>query len=303
MRNFPAGELRLFASDDSVGEFLEVDDQSLPVGQLTADAFHSVDLVIFATPADVSELWCPRALETGAVCIDLSAAGRLDKTRPLLVAGVNDEAFSSGVCSSPASSVVALALLLGALRKAGEVKRLLVTMVTPASARGMRGLDELRKQTGELLNGRPAQNKIFPAQLAFNGLPSGDDSREVSLKAELGKILNDTDLAVRINQLELPLFYGEGGFVRVDFATPVVREQVVDWLTATSGIDLQDQGDYPTLLDAVGCDDVLVRLHSSDETTTTLDFWYVVDNIVRCGAGNAVRLAEKILVEVRHQQG
>ncbi len=292
-RSFPLGKLRLFASTTSVGEFIDFNDESLPVEELTPGVFAGIDLAIFAAPAEVSRDWCPRAVEAGVVCLDMSAAARLEESRPLLVAGINDARLEGGMFSTPAGLTVQLALLVKALRAVGVFHRLLVTAVAPASAAGCRGIDELKKQAGELLNGRPAQNRVFPAPLAFNCLPSGDSDVEAALVAELCKVFESENFAVQINQLQLPLFYGAGGFVRIEYSSPVEAQQVSDVIAAAEGIDLRESAEFPTPIDSVGSDELLVRLCSSSaEASTTFDLWYAADNVGRCGAGNVVRLAE-----------
>ncbi len=297
-RSFPVGELRLFASADSDGEFIDFGGESLLVGLLSADSFEGIDLAIFATPAEISRDWCPIASAAGAICIDLSAASRLEATANLLVAGVNTEQLSGAMISTPASLTVQLALLLGALRQAGELRSVLVTTVSPASAYGRKGLAELQKQAGELLNGRPVVNQVFSAQLAFNCLPSAGTADEKTLAAELCRVLDLADLDIRINRLQLPLFYGEGAFVRVEFSSSVSVERVKSVLGAAEALDLQEH-DLPALIDAVGEEEMLVRLCASPaEPTTIFDLWYAADNVGRCAAGNTVRLAEMLATRI-----
>lgn len=294
-RSFPFGELRLFASSASAGEFLDVGTESLPVLELHADAFAGIDLAIFATPAAVSCEWCGRAAAAGVCCIDLSPDARLDAERPLLVAGLNANRQDVKLCSTPASLTQQLARLFMVLRQVGPIENLLVTALAPASRLGRQGLDELQKQTGELLNGRPAQSRVFAGQLAFNCLPSNGGSDEADLADELRKVLDDADLAIDINQLQLPLFYGEGGFVRVEFTAPVSAGQLRDELDATSGITLSAEAMLPTPLDAVAEGELLVRLCGpQEEQSRQFDLWFAADNVAG-SAANVVQLAELLI--------
>lgn len=298
-RSFPVGELHLFASADSDGELVDFDGEPLSVNALSADSFEGIDLAIFATPSEVSCDWCPIAKTAGALCIDLSATSRLDDSSRLLVAGVNDEKLSGAMISTPDSLMVQLALLLGVLRQVAGLRSILVTSVTPASGQGRKGLAELQGQAGELLNGRPVINKVFSSQLAFNCLPSAGTDQEKNLAAELCRVLDLADLDVHINRLQLPLFYGEGAFVRVEFSSVVSAEQVRTVLAAADSLDLQEQTDLRALIDAVGEDEVLVQLCASPAgKTAVFDLWYAADNIGRCAAGNTVRLAEMLMARI-----
>ena len=298
-RSFPVGELRLFASTDSDGELVDFDGEPLPVSSLSADSFGGIDLVIFATPSAVSLDWCPIATAAGALCIDLSASSRLDDASCLLVAGVNDEKLHGAMISTPDSLTVQLALLLGALRQVAELRSLLVTSVTPASRQGRKGLAELQGQAGELLNGRPVINKVFSSQLAFNCLPSAGTDQEKNLAAELCRVLELAELDIHINRLQLPLFYGEGAFVRVEFSSAVGVGQVSAVLDAADSFDLQERTELPALIDAVGEEEMLVQLCAlPSEETAVFDLWYAADNIGRCAAGNIVRLAEIVAARI-----
>jgi aspartate-semialdehyde dehydrogenase len=298
-RSFPVGELRLFASAESDGDFVDFAGDPVLVGALNADAFAGIELAIFATPAEVSREWCPVAAAAGAICIDLSAAGRLDTSTDLLVAGVNDTQLSGAKISTPASLTVQLGLLLGALRRVGGLRSVLVTAVAPASAEGRKGLAELQKQAGELLNGRPAVHQVFSSQLAFNCLPSADTGQEENLVAELRKVLDLVDLNVQLNRLQLPLFYGEGAFVRVEFSSEVSRERVEAVLTSSEVFELREGPELPALIEVVGEEEMLVRLcGSSSESATVFDLWYAADNLGRCAAGNTVRLAETLAARI-----
>jgi aspartate-semialdehyde dehydrogenase len=53
-RQFPVGQLRLLASDRSVGKKLSFRDQELPVEATTTKAFDHVDFAFFAAGGDVS---------------------------------------------------------------------------------------------------------------------------------------------------------------------------------------------------------------------------------------------------------
>lgn len=298
-RSFPLGELRLFASVESDGEFVDFGGESLLVGVLTEDSFAGIDLAIFATPPEVSRAWCSVAAAAGAICIDLSTANRLDPSANLLVAGVNAEAFNGTMVSTPASLTVQLGLLLNALRQVAELRSVLVTTVAPASAHGRKGLAELQKQAGELLNGRPVVSQVFPSQLAFNCLPSAGSDQEATLAAELCRVLDLEGLNVHINRLQLPLFYGEGAFVRVEFSSAVSPGQVAAVLAAAEALELQDQAGLPELLDAVGEEGVCVQLCAPPvEPATVFDLWCAADNAGRCAAGNAVRLAEIVATRI-----
>ena len=298
-RSFQFRELRLFASANSDDDLIEFGGESLAVRDLSADAFDGVDLAIFATPASVSLDWCPVAKAAGSICIDLSAACP-EGVDNLLVAGVNSGMLTGAMISTPASLTVQLALLLDTLGQVAELRSILVTRFSPASAQGRKGLDELQKQAGELLNGRPANPQVFPAQLAFNGIPAVNADQDRGLADELATVLGTPDLNIHINSLQLPLFYGEGAFVRVEFSSLVSTEKIRKAISSAEALTLIEQPPMPTFVDAIGAEEILVSLCPPQvEPSMTFDFWSVADNIGRCAAGNVVCLAEILAARIK----
>src|SRR5690349_13179587 len=85
----PFSEIRLFASEDSVGERYQVGADEAIVELLTPDSLRGFDLVVLALPQELSERHAQIAREAGAVVIDTSTNFRLDPQVPLVVAGVN----------------------------------------------------------------------------------------------------------------------------------------------------------------------------------------------------------------------
>ena len=291
-RSFPVGELRLFASEASVGEFVDFAGDSLPLRPLSEESFAGIDLVILAAPAAICPGLAAQAERAGACCVDLSSAARLDDARPLLVAGVNDQGFGGALCSAPDSLTVELALLLGALQTAGRPASILAHLLVPASDAGRAGIDDLQKQTGELLNGRPLPSGVFSAQLAFNCLPR----IETGVVAELERILPLEGCELRVNRLLMPAFFGSGGFVRVIFDEPVAPGAVEDALGSQALIELESSSELLSPLETVGAERLAVQCCSRPtDAGREYDFWFVADNIGLGAAGNALRLAERMV--------
>ena len=69
-RQFPVGELRLLASERSVGQFLPFQNRQLPVEVLKANSFTGIDLGLFSAGGSVSTEFAPLAVAAGAVVVD-----------------------------------------------------------------------------------------------------------------------------------------------------------------------------------------------------------------------------------------
>ena len=92
-RHFPVSKLHLLASERSLGEKIEFDEDELMVSLPTTDLFSGVDIALFSAGGDLSKKWAPIAAKQGAVVIDNTSAFRMDAEVPLLVPEVNPEAL------------------------------------------------------------------------------------------------------------------------------------------------------------------------------------------------------------------
>ena len=101
-----------------------------------------------------------------------------------------------------------------ALHDISPIRRLVITSFQAVSGSGRYGIDELRKQSGELLNGRPCDAKIFPQQIAFNCLPqiggfldTGLTEEESNISHELRRLLAVEQLPISVTAVQAPIFY------------------------------------------------------------------------------------------------
>ncbi|HSI72100.1 MAG TPA: aspartate-semialdehyde dehydrogenase, partial [Fimbriimonas sp.] len=72
-RNFPVRELRLLASERSVGKRLAFRGCDVKIGLASPDAFSGVDVAFFSAGASRSREMVPAALEAGALVVDNSS--------------------------------------------------------------------------------------------------------------------------------------------------------------------------------------------------------------------------------------
>jgi N-acetyl-gamma-glutamylphosphate reductase len=85
------GEIRLIASERSVGKLVRCRGEELTVRALTPESFDGVDVAMFDVPDEVSAEWAPIAVSRGAVAVDNSGAFRMDRDVPLVVPEINPE--------------------------------------------------------------------------------------------------------------------------------------------------------------------------------------------------------------------
>ena len=306
-RKFPLKELRLFAAEDLEEGFLEFAGEDILVQKLSRDALAGIDIVLFADDGELSRQYAPVAVAAGAVCVDASSAWRLDPEVPLVVPEVNPDSIGlygrKGIVASPDGAAIQMLVALNPLHAAVGIRRVVVSTYQAVSGSGQSAIDELRIQTGELLNGRPGENKVYPHQIAFNCLPQTDDflpngysKQEVQLIEETRKVLADDTLQVTATTVRVPVFYGHSESINIETGKKVSAAEATALLAAAPGLQVVDdvqRGGYPMPIDVAGQDLVLVgRIREDESTANGLNLWVVADNLRKGAATNAVQIAE-----------
>ncbi len=309
-RDVPLASLRLLASARSAGARVELRGDELAVAEPTDGAFRGADAAIFAVPADVSRAWAPRAAAQGCPVVDVSEAFRTDPDVPLAVPEVNPSALAAwrnrSLVAVPGAPAAALALALAPLRDAG-VERLTATVLEPASSAGHAGLDQLERETADLMNGRePESPGAIPYRLAFNVVPQvggfgagAATAAETGVAAELRRLLDAPGLEVHATALRIPVFYGTTIAASIATRDPLSPDGARERLRRAPGVKVVDapaEGVYPMPMLAVNDDAVLVgRIRAAGERA--LELVVVADNLRRGAAASAVELAVRIASE------
>jgi len=212
-RNFPLGQLRLFASENSKGKALQCQGQDRPVEALHADCFRGLDLVFFSSGDDISLEWAPRAVAQGAFAVDNSAAFRMQDAYPLVVPEVNGDLLpkvKAGqtaepiIIANPNCSTIQLVVALQPLLKKFGLKTVRVASYQSVSGAGRAGIEELLSTTRIALEGEDIKtSETFPQPVTFNCVPQigrfNDDgfcTEELKIMSETRKILRQTSLPI-----------------------------------------------------------------------------------------------------------
>ena len=308
-REFPVGAIKLLASSRSAGETLEFKGEPVVVAELGDDSFAGIDLALFAAGSDGSRQYCPVAALAGAVCIDTSGAWRMDPKVPLVIAHVNPEAIAeytgSGIIAVPNSAVIQLVTALKPLHDHAVIRRVVVSTYQSVSGTGSMAVKELERQIRSLFNGKPAEAKVYPHQIAFNCIPQIDAFTDNGYTREEMKLINETrkilggDIRLTATAVRVPVFYGHSEAVTVETEKKITAVQSRELLQNAPGCRLVDdpsERDYPMPIDAAGDDQVMIgRIREDLSVENGLNLWAVADN-VRMAADNTVRIAE-ILIE------
>lgn len=307
-RKFPIGELRLLASEKSVGQKISFKGKSLTVGLAEERAFEGMDMVMGDTPTEVSKMFAPMVKKAGAVFIDCSSAFRADPEIPLVVPEVNGTAAlkHTGIIAGPNCSAIPVAVAAKPIYEKYGIKRMVIATYQSASGAGKGGMDELADQTIALLNSKDIPLKVFAHRLAFNiipqidsFLPNGDTKEEDKIMKELRKLLQAPQLALACTAARVPVMCGHSAAVNIEMEKKASAKEISELLAKSPGIVLCDDMDkkqYPMPKDIAGTDEVYVgRIREDHSVANGINLWVCADNLRKGASLNAIQIAEYLV--------
>ncbi|MCD9028553.1 aspartate-semialdehyde dehydrogenase [Luteimonas sp. BDR2-5] len=308
-RDFPVSELVALASERSAGTTVKFGDDDIVVQDLATFDPAGVDIALFSAGGATSKAYAPKFAAAGAVVIDNSSAFRYDDDVPLVVSEVNPEAARDrprGIIANPNCSTMQMLVALAPIHRKAGIVRINVATYQSVSGAGRSALEELGRQTGDLLNFRDPSPERFPVQIAFNLIPQIDEfldngftKEEMKLVWETRKILADDGILVNPTAVRVPVFYGHSEAVTVETRERLGVDEARALLATAPGVEVVDEpraGGYPTpVTHASGKDAVFVgRIREDLSHPNGLNLWIVSDNIRKGAALNAVQVAELV---------
>ena len=311
-RNFPVENIVALASSRSAGSRIRFNGKTIVVEDLEGFDFKGVDIGLFTPGASVSKIHVPRAVEAGCVVIDNTSQFRYDDDIPLVIPEVNPDAIADyknrGIIANPNCSTIQMLVALKPIHDAATIERINVCTYQAVSGTGKEAIEELAKQTAELLNGRKAVCEVYPKQIAFNVIPHIDDFQkngytleEMKMVWETRKIFEDDAIQVNPTAVRVPVFFGHSEAIHIETKNKLSAEEVRNLLRNQPGITLVNEpkdGGYPTAVsEAAGKDPVFVgRIREDISHPRGINLWVVSDNVRKGAALNSIQIAE-ILVK------
>jgi aspartate-semialdehyde dehydrogenase len=309
-RNFSVGQLKLLASERSLGKSLEFKGKSIPVDVLNENSFSGMQIGLFSAGGSISEKFAPIAAKAGCVVVDNTSAFRMVPDIPLVVPEVNPEAISQynnkGIIANPNCSTIQMVVALKPIHDAVRIKRIVVSTYQAVSGTGKKAIEELSSQTQAILNGQDPAVNVYPYQIAFNCLPqidvfldNGYTKEEMKMVNETKKIMNEPSMAVTATTVRVPVFYCHSESVNIETERKITPAEVKQLLAKSPGIKVMDdpsQKLYPLAIHAAGKDDTYVgRIREDESIANGINLWIVSDNLRKGAALNAVQIAEILI--------
>lgn len=315
---FPIDNIHLLASARSAGEMEYFDKKLHPVSDLAEFDFSKADIAFFAAGGSVSAKYVPIAAKAKCVSIDNTSEFRYDDEVPLVVPEVNSGKIADyknkWVIANPNCSTIQMMVALKPIYDAVGIERINVSTYQAVSGSGRLATQELAKQGGELLNGKPPTVEAYPLQIAFNVLPhidtfqeNGYTREEMKMVWETRKILGDDSIQVNPTAVRVPVFCGHSEAINIETREKLTASQATELLKKARGVSVhsksQDKG-YPTPIthlhpDKAKRDLVHVgRIREDISHDKGLNLWVVADNVRKGAALNAVQIAEILIKQL-----
>ncbi|MCU1645180.1 MULTISPECIES: aspartate-semialdehyde dehydrogenase [unclassified Nocardia] len=319
-RNFPADEVRFFASARSAGKKLPFRGGEIVVEDTETADPTGLDIALFSAGATMSRVQAPRFAAAGVTVIDNSSAWRKDPEVPLVVSEVNPEATRNlikGIIANPNCTTMAAMPVLKVLHDEAGLRRLIVSSYQAVSGSGLAGVEELVSQLRAVIGDAeklvhdgsavefPAPVK-YVAPIAFDVIPlagalvddgSEETDEDQKLRNESRKILGLPDLLVSGTCVRVPVLTGHSLSINAEFDRPISVETAKKLLSHAPGVQLVD---VPTPLAAAGIDDSLVGRIRQDPGVPDgrgLALFISGDNLRKGAALNTIQIAEVLLAD------
>jgi aspartate-semialdehyde dehydrogenase len=274
--------VRIFASARSAGKTIA----GRTVEEATPEALSAgdLDLCLFSVGTTASRELVPHAVRGGALCVDKSAAFRLEPGVPLVVPEVNRERAleHQGIVANPNCSTIPLVLALKPLHEAAGLRAVRVATYQSVSGAGAGRLQRL-------LDEPPAEHDLG-MDWPYDGEDFEDESK---MREETRKILELPELPVSPTCVRVPVPVGHAESVWIETEEPLTPARARELLAAAPSVRLED---FPTPGKAAGEDEVLVgRIRRDPAAENGLSLFLACDNLRKGAALNGIQIAELVL--------
>jgi aspartate-semialdehyde dehydrogenase len=304
-RNFPAVDIKLLEDDDSLGQLETMGDEVTFIQSVRTEQFDHLDFTFFTSDQNSTRKNWKTARDAGSAIVDLSYALDEDPGSTIRSPWIERQLgqmpvleLQPGPCVIAHPAAVALALLVLRAHKAGKIRRVIGTVLEPASEHGQKGMDELHEQTVNLLSFQELPKTVFDMQIAFN-LAAGYgpnstptlQSIEQRILKHYARIVGKDALQPSLRLVQAPIFHGHAFSIYLEMEQPVALGDLSQALAGEHITIARQAEDTPSNVNAAGQGDILVSLERDENCQNGVWIWAASDNL-RIAAVTAVECAE-----------
>lgn len=232
------------------------------------------------------------------VFIDSSSEFRMNPEIPLIVPEVNGNVLNlkkHNFISSPNCTTTFLVVLLKALEKCGQIKRVVLSTYQAASGAGIKGMGELILQNKEISNiGEIKTKEFWGKSYAYNLFSHNTRIQENGYNEEEMKIVNETQkilgysLKITPTCIRVPILRSHSESINVEFYDEISRDNIMKSLDGFPGIKIindEKNNIFPEPETSSGKTEIFVgRIRSDLNDLSRWNFFICSDQILK-GAG------------------
>jgi len=217
-----------------------------------------------------------------------------------------DVKLHQGIIANPNCTTAVALMALYPLHQAFFVKRVFASSYQAVSGTGAKAIEELKRQSEQIVRGQPITREVYPHQIAFNVLPHVDSflldgytKEEMKMQNEGRKIMHHPTFRASVTCVRVPVYRAHSVAVNAEFEKPVTVESARAVLSKAPGLQVIDEpakNEYPQPLFLAGQDDCAVgRIRQDCAMDNGLAFWVSGDQLLKGAALNAVQIGEELL--------
>lgn len=303
-KNIIPEELRLFASERSVGKKLTFLNHEISLELASEERLQDLDYVFGAVSNALAKQWAPVLKKHGVLFIDNSSAFRLEDDVPLVVPEVNgeDALNHQGIIANPNCSTIITMMAVAPIQKLSPITKMVTSTYQAVSGAGIGGLSELTQQVQAINQNKSIHTEVFPKQIAFNCIPfigsegeNGYTSEEMKMQNEGRKILHNSNMKVSCTCVRVPVYRSHAISVSLQCERPLSLMEVTQELQEAPGLIYGDDN-FPTPLETSNQDLVAVgRVREDLVFDGGISLWCCGDQIRKGAASNAVEILDYTL--------
>lgn len=226
----------LFDENEAAGQLAAAGEEISFVRTIEESSFEGMDLVFFAEGAAVARKHLAAARKAGADVIDLTGGLEAAPGATIGRAGAKQAGKPAPdgprviIAAHPAAQM--LASVATQLQSHFGIKSLAASVMLSASEFGRAAVDELHRQTINLLGFQPLPQEQYDAQVAFNlvhqfGEAAGmslDDTEKIIRRHFLALMPHAPELSLQV--VQAPIFHGVAASIFAELLRPATAESL-----------------------------------------------------------------------------
>jgi len=298
---FDLGEVFLSADEATAGEEVEFGKKELLVTLATEFDFTKVQYVIFLDDPSLTEQLYPSVEASGCIVID--GSGYLGQRDDISLATLDEYQEPSRVMAIPETTTLQLWLTLRSLLQDTAIDNLNLTVMQCTAHAGKAGMEDLGRQTAQLLNFQDAQTGIFNQQLAFNLIPQvgelqedGNTQYESVIEQQLSRLLVMPPSSIDVTMIWVPVFFADTVSVSLNTQDSLDMETITDQWNSNTFLTFNKAQAPTPVTDVSGKSTVhLGRVRSSTSAVDTTRLAYT-------SMADPVQLTTEVCMQVLNAQ-